>query len=94
MTSYLVFDWMVRDFDLSGNELLLFAAIHQSIFFRSGCFFGYAEDIQELTGIKTEDDVILTLQSLIDKGLIEFVSYKIRGEKRIGISVTKKVLNR
>lgn len=85
---------MVRDFDLSGNELLMFAVIHQSIFFRSKCFLGDVRELKELTGIKTDDEIFDTLQSLIDKELVEMVEYRTWGEKQVGIAVTKKVFNR
>lgn len=79
--------WMVitsemRDFGLSGNELLIYALIAGFSQNRQGAFFGSLAYIQEVTGIRTKYTVLSCLKSLQEKGLIEKRTITVEGVNR------------
>lgn len=82
MSWYYVITDEMRELDLKGNELLVYAIINGFSQNNQGCFYGSIATLQEMLGA-TKPTIISTLHSLCEKGLIERTESTINGVKRV-----------
>lgn len=72
----------MREMGLKGNELLVFALIHNRSHYGSGCWYGSIETLCEICGISSRQTATTILKSLQDKGFINKSTIVINGEPR------------
>ena len=67
---YKIYDWMINDLKLKGNELLIFALIY-SFAENNQAFYGSYKTIKDRTSIKTDATINNSLKKLVDGGFLE-----------------------
>ena len=80
----------MREMDLKGNELIVFAVINGFSQNGNGSFHGSLAALQEMCGISSRHTIIDILKSLMDKGLINKTEVTLNGVKNISYSVCAK----
>lgn len=87
MSWYYVITDEMRELDLKGNELLVYAIINGFSQNNQGCFYGSISTLQEMLGV-AKQTIVSTLHSLCEKGLIERTESTINGVKRVFYNVS------
>ncbi len=82
----LIFDWMIRKFELKGNKLLIYAAIYGFSQDGKSCFNGSLNYLSNLVNI-SRATVIRTLQDLTDAKLIFKENYHQRRSYKVNIDL-------
>lgn len=67
-SGFQIHSWMISKYDLKGNELLIYALIHQ---FKDEWFCGSASKIADMLGIKERKTVSKILNDLTKRGLLK-----------------------
>ena len=68
--SIFIYDWMVKELGLKGNELLVYAIIYGFSQTENQFFTGTAQYLADWTN-STKQSVMKNLKSLIEKGLLQ-----------------------
>lgn len=66
---FIIYDFMMKELELKGNELLLYAFIYSVTIVGDGCYHGNIKYLSNLLNVN-ETTIISTLKKLVDKQLI------------------------
>lgn len=87
---YKIYDWMINDLKLKGNELLIFALIY-SFAENNQPFYGSQKSIADRTSIKSKVTINNSLKNLVDNGFLEKTKYAHGVEYKICNRVVQKL---
>ncbi len=89
---YLVFGWMLNVLDLKSNELVVFAIIYGFSQSEANEFRGSLTYLQEFANLKSQQTVINTLKSLLDKNYIVKNEYVQGNVRRVSYKYNKEYI--